>query len=295
MILEDIEIRNNKRKKVTRICDDCGKKETARMDHVWVGRNKRGKIDLCSKCANSSRHRKNSSWDKGEKSPSWRGGVIKTPEGLTKIYISPGKYEYEHRIIVSERIGRPLRKGEMVHHINSNRTDNREDNLLLLNNEQEHRNLHALIEKYSFSLFQKEIWFNSKKICYTLEKTTIEKIPYEDKDGLYGLKRWIWGNKYKNGTVRKYDMCYIKEPKYGRRQKQLFHIAVMEQKIGRQVYKNEVIHHIDNNSLNNSPDNLLLMTYSSHKKIHWSIQKCFGKLIDRGEIDGKVFSNIGIA
>lgn len=46
------------------------------------------------------------------------------------------------------------------------------------------------------------------------------------------------------------------------------HRAVMEQIIGRRLETHEVVHHKDHNGLNNDPDNLQILTYSGHRKIH---------------------------
>jgi len=52
-----------------------------------------------------------------------------------------GGYVYAHRIIMQSIIGRPLKKGEHVHHINGVKTDNRARNLALMDGK-EHLALH---------------------------------------------------------------------------------------------------------------------------------------------------------
>jgi len=85
----------------------------------------------------------------GEKSPTWKGGrwVCKT-HGYVIINYAPNKKIREHRFVMEKHLGRKLRKGEVVHHINRIKTDNRIENLILCKNESEHRKHHAKLGKY---------------------------------------------------------------------------------------------------------------------------------------------------
>ncbi len=69
---------------------------------------------------------------------------IGTPYGFKRTTGSPlnpyircmkeGKFVYEHRWIMEQKIGRKLRRNEHVHHINGNPKDNRIENLEILSN-----------------------------------------------------------------------------------------------------------------------------------------------------------------
>lgn len=62
-------------------------------------------------------------------------------------YVMFGKGFYEHRIIAAIKMGRPLRRGEVVHHINGIKDDNRPENLEVLSGHVEHALLHGELRR----------------------------------------------------------------------------------------------------------------------------------------------------
>jgi len=52
-------------------------------------------------------------------------------------------YVAEHRLVAEKKIGRQLRGGEVVHHINGDKRDNRPENLKVMSTP-EHSKLHAI-------------------------------------------------------------------------------------------------------------------------------------------------------
>ena len=83
-----------------------------------------------------------------EKNSNWKGGRTLASTGyyLVKLRGHPMAdvrgYVYEHRLVASQMLGRLLRKGEIVHHRNGDKTDNRPENLEVTESVALHRLLH---------------------------------------------------------------------------------------------------------------------------------------------------------
>ena len=80
----------------------------------------------------------------GSRNGSWKGGRTVDKSGYILVQVpdhpeaNSGGYVREHRLVMGNHIGRILSEQEVVHHKNSDRSDNRVENLELYSKNSEH-------------------------------------------------------------------------------------------------------------------------------------------------------------
>jgi transposase-like protein/ribosomal protein L37AE/L43A len=78
--------------------------------------------------------------------------LIPAPPGYHGTTVSGGYYVYEHRFLMEQHLGRLLEPGEVVHHKNGNKWDNRLENLEL-KSESEHKAEHGRAKGVKTGIF----------------------------------------------------------------------------------------------------------------------------------------------
>ena len=87
----------------------------------------------------------------GAKNGAWKGGRVVASNGYVLLRM-PGHhladrrgYVYEHRLVAEQVLGRRLRPGEIPHHKNSIKADNRSENIEVVESAYHHRVAHRTV------------------------------------------------------------------------------------------------------------------------------------------------------
>ena len=120
---------------IIKICDNCGEQFKTYLCYEKRARKNR----FCSRECEAEFKRYHNTRD------NWKGGHVGKTTGYIYIRID-GKDVAEHILVMEKAIGRRLKNGEVVHHVNGIKTDNRIENLQLMTNS-EHVRLHDLRSK----------------------------------------------------------------------------------------------------------------------------------------------------
>lgn len=130
-------------------CEKCGailqRSPSQIRSHVFCSRE-------CAKAFTSERMRRyNQTQNPMNSSEGWteeKREVVSERERLNKGPCARDTYRksrgrHEHRIVAEQMLGRRLKHGEVVHHINGDKHDNRPENLMVFASQKEHAKYHA--------------------------------------------------------------------------------------------------------------------------------------------------------
>jgi hypothetical protein len=148
-------------------CEDCGQERQVRRT-TSVENNAEHPCRSCSNKRNGLFKRgKYSAWNSGRRYSIRETERTKyvNSHGYVEVWCGRGEgsrgrkdgYRLEHHLVTEDVIGRPLESGEVVHHINGDKTDNSPSNLYLCTTSADHRHIHKQLESLSMDLVKKGV------------------------------------------------------------------------------------------------------------------------------------------
>ncbi len=111
---------------------------------------------------------------KGKRHHNWKGGIKKHSAGYIEIRVysehlrkDKSGYVKEHILIMEKHLGRFIKLGEVIHHLDGNKHNNKIENLILCKGHSEHRKIHFEMEKLVYSLIKDgKVIYDGKKFKF---------------------------------------------------------------------------------------------------------------------------------
>lgn len=135
-----------KKEKVTKPCIICGTPVTRIPSHMLENA-------CCSKACTEKYRKQRASKMAKELNPTKMTPEVRAKLRKARLGKGEGKsYEktygrHTHRVVAEEKLGRKLKPGEIVHHIDGNKRNNHPDNIQVLPSQAEHARIH-MIERW---------------------------------------------------------------------------------------------------------------------------------------------------
>ncbi|CAB4161791.1 HNH nuclease [uncultured Caudovirales phage] len=132
-------------RKPNTVCDLCEAPIYRRASTLIINQGK-----FCSRACRNRAHKRFGPYGPNpnlarEKNPAWKGGSYIEPDKGYRMIRHPDHprarqngYVLEHLLAAEQKLGRPLRPGEEVHHVNHVKLDNRPENLVVFSSHKEH-------------------------------------------------------------------------------------------------------------------------------------------------------------
>ncbi len=118
-------------------CDLCGKEISMPPSQY-----KRSKEHFCSRQCHMQKMNAELNPTRMTPEVRWKLSELRSGSGEGVTY-KRRDGRHEHRIVAERVIGRSLAPGEVVHHINGDKRDNRPENIMVFKNQAEHARWHA--------------------------------------------------------------------------------------------------------------------------------------------------------